>query len=151
MCLTTKRILPNVALKDIEVYKVYLMKDDDSELVSPYQFTHYHNDVEEITPFSKRVLSKRRMGCFFEREVREGYIHAWQHKSSARLAACYACLSACYTSLDFAYSTPVIWKCVIPKGTLYFKGNTDICAKKLKIVEKLDSVAEMRKKVDELI
>ena len=73
MCLTTKRILPNVALKDIEVYKVFLMKDDNSQLVSPHQFTHYDNDVEEIIPFSKRVLSERRMGCLFEREVGEGY------------------------------------------------------------------------------
>ena len=131
-----------MALKDIEVYKVYLMKDDDSELISPYRFTHYLNDVEEITPFSKRVLSERRTGRLFEREVRKGYIHAWQHKSYARL-------SACSISLDFVHVTPVVWKCVIPKGTLYFKGNTDICAKKLKIVEKLDSVAEMRKKAEE--
>lgn len=142
MCLTTKRILPNVALKDIEVYKVFLMKDDDGELVSPYQFAHYQNDVEEIIPFSKRILSERRMGCLFEREVGEGYIHAWQHESFARLSACNA-------SLHFVHYTPVIRKCVIPKGTLYFKGTTDICAKKLKIVEKLGSVAEMKKKAEE--
>lgn len=143
MCLTTKRILPNVALKDIEVYKVFLMKDDDSELVSPHQFTHYHNDVEEITPFSKRVLSERKMGCLFEREVGEGYIHAWQDKKHAHL-------SAMWISLDFCHYVPIICKCVIPKGTLYFKGEkNDICAKKLKIVEKLNSVAEIRKTMKE--
>jgi len=134
MCLTTKRIFPNVALKDIEVYKVYMMKDDDSDLISPIMDNVYPKGTEVITPESKKILSWRAPGeSLWNRRVAEGYIHV-----------CGNLARACLIQLELDILCDetqecVVWKCVIPKGTLYFRGeNDDLCAKKIRLVEKLD-------------
>lgn len=134
MCLTTKRIFPNVALKDIEVYKVFRMKSDGSALISPFMDNVYPMGTEVITPESKKILSWRVPGeSLRNRRISEGYIHVCGNLARTCLIQ---------QGLDILYDEAqecVVWKCVIPKGTLYFrnKKEDDLCAKKIRLVEKL--------------
>lgn len=132
MCLFTKQICPLRARKDIVCYKrfellfalslfnvmrtavkgcvVRIPKTDEPTVMVAYP----ENCIEKVRPRSTT-------GTRFQ--IYGGMIHA-------------------YTKIEYCESPwPLaIFKCIIPKGTLYYKGTSgDICAKKMLVVELVKS------------
>ena len=144
MCLTTTMICPIKARKDIVCYKEFIpiryekFNKNPKKLMTPIIGTTIENpcyiekpilmdDSSKTCKWKTDVLSKYENGIWkkivsVRRIIEGGMIHAHQHKSIA--------IKAC------GYNGR-IYKCIIPKGTLYFKGiNNDICAKQMLVVER---------------
>lgn len=131
MCLETKQICPLRARRDIICYKMFGYAFDNLHIITPYQRMRILKptennptlmddtgvDVDEVD-FTTTWVHGCEMGPF--RRIGRGMIHAYTYP--IRIAACYS-----------------LYKCIIPKGTLYYKGiNNNICAKKMLIVEQID-------------
>ncbi len=133
MCLYTKQICPLRARKDIVCYKrfkllyglslfnlmitpvrsmmVRIPKDEPTVMIA------YPNSIEKL-----RTIDTTRDRDNVRFRIYGGMIHA-------------------FTNLEICNkgSLPIaIFKCIIPKGTLYYKGtNDDICAKKMLVVKQV--------------
>lgn len=142
MCLLTNRIYPKKAKRDIVVYKVFLMQDENSDLLAPFRQTKYPTGTTEITAEEDIIKSTRQKRLFKNRIVNEGYIHCLDTHSTASYLALLMHINSYFKEFfeKNGYDT-VIWKCVIPKGTLYFEdnGNSEmegsIAAKKIRLEE----------------
>jgi hypothetical protein len=142
MCLLTNRIYPKRAKRDIVVYKVFLMQDENSDLLAPFQQTKYPTGTTEITAKEDIIKSTRQKRLFKNRIVNAGYIHCLDTHFTASLLALRMHIHPNFKEFfeKNGYNT-VIWKCVIPKGTLYFEdnGNSEmggsIAAKKIRLEE----------------
>ena len=126
MCLKLKRgAKKKVAKEDIVVYK-HLMDLMDGRYATPYQ----HDPVEIPSTVKSRVLER------LDNEIYEG-IHSFADYESA------------YSDMEdewHNYSEPKrsLVKCIIPKGTKYYKGKFEgmpaYASKKLKYVEVLKTL-----------
>lgn len=113
-------MIPRIAKKDIVVYK-WLTKRYD-KLYTPI----YDSEVE-IGKTYKGIFSSDIDGipeCFisslFRHWIGSGYIHSYSKPKDK----------------EYLKSNDVSVKCIIPKGTLYFIGDSgDIASRKLKYVE----------------
>ena len=122
MCLTTRRILPNVTLRDKVVYKI-LRKWEDG-LYTPFQ---YHEiKCRGIKADGDRIISRHCWGL--RRTVSEGYVHAYKKLEDAQRVI---------KTWQYKPENNIIVKCVIPAGTLYFNSfdRVEICAKQMIISE----------------
>ena len=142
MCLLTNRIYPKKAKRDIVVYKVFLMWDENSNLLAPFRQTKYPAGTTEITAEEDIIKSSRQKRLFKNRIVNTGYIHCLDTHFAASYQAYLMHINPCFKE-SFEKNTydTVIWKCVIPKGTFYFEdnGNSEmegsIAAKKIRLEE----------------
>lgn len=131
MCLYTKQICPLKARNDIVCYK---------------KFYVWHSFLETIYKFYKIVKPKENYptlmddtdvrSCVFRStwrknkgskyEIWGGMIHAFRTKPALSAKEC-------------RFPRIGVYKCIIPKGTLYYVGiDNDICAKKMLIVEEVN-------------
>lgn len=145
MCLITKQICPAKARKDIVCYKEFTpfmferFKENPKRLMTPFMGEVIKNpcyikkpvlmdDSSKTCKWRKYISSRYKNGVRMEivsvkHIVESGMIHAYQHKHIAiRKCGCWS----------------RIYKCIIPKGTLYFKGiDNDICAKQMLVIERV--------------
>lgn len=134
MCLVIKDDIGFIATEDIVVYKVFEINRQHA-MVSPF-FGHcvWKPGVvktEEVHESHPKPVRDYFYGKYL---LGEGYFHSYALFSTARRTA------STWTSMD--KNRPVIWKCVIPKGTEYYKGWTNIgersyASKALKPVEEI--------------
>lgn len=133
MCLYTKQICPLRARKDIVCYKRFelgylpdlavIMKTAVRGILvsipkpdEPTVMVAYPDSIEKV-----RTIDTTRDRYNARFQIYGGMIHA-------------------YTKLEYSKGPwpLIIFKCIIPKGTLYYKGTSgDICAKKMLIVEEV--------------
>lgn len=130
MCLITKQICPIRARKDIVVYKNF---EESTVGKHYYMFT------------SVRCIRIKRpeKGKYIIMDDTRLNIESAKHYPQC-YTSIYGGMIHSYVSLDIAKSRHQIcfkimtFKCIIPKGTLYYKGiNGDICSKKLLIIEEV--------------
>ena len=133
MCLITKQKLPYIALKNITVYKVLEVKDD--EVRTPYQLqtvlpnTTYQEKLSKVLKREKALS-----GSFFKYF---GF-HAYCNFDQAN--------TYCITlNKQSRFPNPfkfIVVKCVIPFGSIYYKGLcNEILSNKIKyeMFESMDS------------
>lgn len=114
MCWTGKRFfekMPRIALRDIEVYKV-LGKDGKS----PYQEYQYDFNKETKQVYLKTL--KRVNGAI---DIYEGY-HSYSKKCRF-VKSFYDNTTYTYITVicGLSYNNKVIYKAIIPKGTIYYQ------------------------------
>jgi len=127
----TKQILPVRAKKDIVCYKV-LEKEKDFGYRTPYykMVCHIGTTVQAL-PLTTKLPIKSLRGN--NNVICEGFIHAFMFLEEAVFLKCNLRMEQ---GGDF-----VVVKCIIPKGTLYYKGLNngrnlqEICAKTMKLLE----------------
>lgn len=119
MCLYTKQICPLRARKDIVCYKVFSPSFDEFHIMTPYTHMHILRPTKDNpTLMDDTDVDINNCGLKIK-FIDRGMIHA-------------------YTSQRSVFAYRLRYKCIIPKGTLYYKGiNGDICAKKMLIVEQI--------------
>jgi len=126
MCLLSTTVKPKKAKEDIICYK-FLMKGDC--LKSPWR--------EFIWELNKEYTAERSKPRYSKKSITDGYFHTYKSHMEARVDADY------HQCSRFWYGFPLnvcIYKCIIPKGSVYFEG---ICnggfegyaSKKLIVVE----------------
>jgi len=126
MCLTSKWRFPKRAKKDIVCYKV-LERDDEGKLRTPYIDT-YINNIS--TPFIAKGIS---LSFDNKYEKGKGYIHTFTKLSFLELEY------STTLTFRFIFHPPVVFKCIIPKGTKYHTSTDgkEYCSKKIIFKEKI--------------
>lgn len=121
-------------------YKVLLEKEEG--LVSPFYEMKYKDGTNKPEFVYETEASQRARERFsdgvrcegkFRYSVEDGYLHSYKTLRAAILLA---------RTIKFSRITlnPVIAKCIIPKGTLYFSGNASDCASQsLRLTEIVDT------------
>lgn len=126
MCLTKTKRLPRIAIKDIVVYKVLL--EVDGNPLTPFQnypveigktYTGSFTDCYVSAPhllYKSYFLYKiyHYICSISSKDITGGYIHSYYNKLSAKICAKY---------WHYFHPTYVV-KCVIPKGSIYFIGES---------------------------
>ena len=117
MCLIVKNKKKLIAKRDITCYKIFNALCG-MPLHSMYMFTQFYpnvlyTDYHRISPVKK---------CFNQENYRitEGVFHSFKTKAAAK-----AHLSYFTDSTNSIASNYVIYKCRIPKGSIYYEGKTD--------------------------
>lgn len=131
MCLYTKQICPLRARKDIVCYKKFYVWHSSLETIYKfYRIVKPEKDrptLMDDTNFRSCVFQsawRRSKGVRYE--IWGGMIHAFRTKPALRTDEC-------------RFPRTGIYKCIIPKGTLYYVGiDNDICAKQMLVVEELN-------------
>lgn len=125
MCLITKQILPIRARKDIVVYKVLEVHRSHvygKTFRTPYRWTPV---TLHTTLYARGNVYKKRIPSLesLKYEVGRGYIH------------CYTSMRALRKYNIYGGSTTAV-KCIIRKGTLYYKSYDDIeiCATQVDVL-----------------
>lgn len=127
MCLYTKQICPLRARKDIVCYKEVI--HNDHLFITPFQGYVIKDDLPRKIQICDQKTIEIIKSPFWQRSYRHmvfgGMFHA------------YAKLDRAMVSLITAKPHSVIIKCIIPKGTLYYKGvrGIEICARTLILQE----------------
>ena len=125
MCLYSKKLFPKRAEKDIICYK-YLMYED-STLVTPVTKTKVTEDqLKRKVPFKAR-FSLGLVSITFDSDnsivfgISRGWIHTCKQPSN-----------------DEYYRSIITYKCIIPKGTLYYENmfGNEYASKEIKFIEK---------------
>ena len=122
MCLITAN--PSiVAQRDIECYKL-LIKNDVGN-TSPYIRASYRipSTVTDATIIERVAIIPR--GSHIEYHVSEGFLHCYRYLHTVERV----------NEVIFHEENTVIVKCIIPKGTLCYYNDREICAKQLKLIE----------------
>ena len=118
MCLTSTRRFAKRAKENIVCYKI-LLKDDEDNYFAPYR----DNIVDINKPYKAKGIS---LSLLNWNEKGKGYIHTL------------SCIPD--KSWLSEWDNPVVFRCIIPKGTKYHKGNyNDYCSKKIIFKEKIPS------------
>lgn len=115
MCLVSETKIPNISTEDIKCYKVLI------GLCSPYQEYKYtlnetikNTTVESITKVFGKFM------------IESGYFHSYSDINAARHLVSFIWRRRKVRAL--------IYNAIIPKGTIYFKGQTnDLCSKSIRI------------------
>ena len=128
MCLTTFTKYPSKATKDIVCYKYLIKKKGIKGLMSP--FTGFRWEVR------KEYTADRSAPRFVSNNIKDGYFHSYEYKDSAEFEA------EIFTNTRCGVAEYHIVKCIIPKGSRYYKGihtggADGYASKKIKIVEVL--------------
>lgn len=133
MCLYTKQICPLRARKDIVCYKRF-------ELLSALKIfnvmkTPVQGTIVHIPKTGEPTVMVACPDCIEKLRT----IDPIRDRDNARFRI-YGGMIHAFTKLEYC-SSPwplAIFKCIIPKGTLYYKGTLgDICAKKMLVVEQV--------------
>ena len=126
MCLYSKQILPRRATKDIICYKVLCCTG--SCFRTPYYDMRMdiNKEYEAKGPKIAKAFIKNNYQKYFA-IVEKGYIHCFTQENAAR------------DMWFYDVRKRVIMKCIIPKGTLYYKSKNglEICARKIKTLERI--------------
>lgn len=126
MCLYSKKLFPKRAEKDIICYK-HLMYEN-STLVTPVVETRVTEDqLKGKVPFKAR-FSLGLVSIAFDNNnsIVFGISRGWIH--------------TCKQPFNNIYYCPIItYKCIIPKGTLYYENifGNEYASKEIKFIEKL--------------
>ena len=139
MCLYCWRKNPRIAKKDIVCYKV-LIHLGSGAYVTPYTQRHltyaekkgkldFVATGDKITLVNLVGLSR----FFFRYKVSKGYIHTFKNKADAAIEM---------ADWRRHKNPPYVFKCIIPKGTEYYKGifgrtMKSYCSDKIRIIEKV--------------
>lgn len=139
MCLYCWRKNPRIAKKDIVCYKV-LIHNGSGIYATPYMqkqltLAEKKGKVYFVATGNKTLLVNLNglSRFFFRYQVSKGYIHTFKNKADAvKEIADWRC----------GKNPPVIFKCIIPKGTEYYKGifgrtMKSYCSDKIRIIEKV--------------
>lgn len=111
MCLIKSSLIPRITLKEKVVYKILII--DHPFYITPFMLEPIVIGSEYVGEFRRTFL----IFTFFKKCIKEGYIHCFKTITDARMSKT---------------TESVIVKCVIPKYTLYWKGNLgDIASRKL--------------------
>ena len=138
MCLFTKSKYPLIAEEDIVCYKTVRFDWDrgSGHFMTPFQHTPIPDDVItgkcafKASRTKSEVLLEKGYGHFScsGLVVDYGYIHTWKDEKTARKV-----------------HTGPIFKCIIPKGTIYYDGYFNgwigyesMCAEEIKFVERIN-------------
>ena len=105
MCLTTRNSIPIIAKKDITCYKIY-NKTGEGCLSSPYL-----GHIPSIQNFTKLESTPIMMG-FGKYIIKKGF-HSFKHLKDAKHEIKW---------YPFIYKNNIIYKCIIPKGSKYYRG-----------------------------
>lgn len=134
MCLYTNQICPLRARKDIVCYKrfesLYALRIFNLMMTSVRGYMvriPKTNEPTVMIAYPENCIEKLRT------------IDTTRDRYNARFRI-YGGMIHAYTKLEYSKGPwpVVIFKCIIPKGTLYYKGTSgDICAKKMLIVEQV--------------
>lgn len=129
MCLQTYNPVSIIAKEDIECYKIFDLLGNDV-LISPYKRVCYGT--------KRDIIGKELIPDFFDNTYLN--IDYSIYSDDGINKNCYTILHGihAYTNYPIAcfylnsYRDQVICKCVIPKGSRYYKGvGSDYCAEKL--------------------
>lgn len=126
MCLTKTKRLPRIATKDITVYKVLM--EINGNLLTPYQdypveigktyigsFKDCYVSVPHLLYKSYFLYKIYNYICsIFSKDITGGYVHSY----SSEQAAHYSCRYLSH------FSPMYVVKCTIPKGSIYFIGES---------------------------
>lgn len=131
MTLLTYQICPRRAQKDIECYKVFI-HCDTQENPRRRIFKHLYEDT--CFPYSENLEICAEGNVDVQKDlvkgrfrINGGMLHAFSTEKQAKYFA-FMKNAGCTKSEQKYIAT----KCIIPKGTLYYKGVwDDICAKKM--------------------
>ena len=137
MCLITDKKDYTRAVKDIRCYKIVTKDCLCNTYRTPFQRTPLPNYLKnyEQEDFDGISLDKsyfRILGRYF---ISKGVIHSFVKLKDARyLKSCAFC--------NTKYRKYEIWKCIIPEGTMHYKGITEsskegYASKKLKYLRKI--------------
>ncbi|MBO5627906.1 MAG: hypothetical protein J5965_02355 [Aeriscardovia sp.] len=136
MCLRTRQICPLRARKDIICYKAFIDAFDNPNYMGTLYIAQYIKKPTKApftlmddtnTPLSilRCNYSKVTKGARYQ--IWGGMIHAFKTMSISKKD---------YFRIVYKAS---VYKCIIPKGTLYYVGmDGDICAKKMLVIEKVN-------------
>ena len=132
MCLYTKQICPLRARKDIVCYKKFhvwnFFLKTYYKLQKITKPKENHPTLMDDTNTPLVIYKLHDLSDVVRYQIFGGMIHAYKTKPE------YICTNA------FTYPRIGWYKCIIPKGTLYYVGtNNDICAKQMLVVERVDS------------
>lgn len=103
MCLITRNSIPIIAKKDIICYKIYLKKE--GYLSSPY-FGH----IPSVQNFTELESNPTSFDCKYF--IYKGF-HSFKHLKDAKRDTQF---------YPFLYTNNIIYKCIIPKGSKYYRG-----------------------------
>lgn len=121
MCLTSKWRFPRKAKEDIICYKILISNFD-------YYFSPYRAELVDIQKEYKAEGESFKWKDGYKKDI--GYIHAYtlQHDASR------CCI---WENSSHHYLRYVVFKCIIPKGTLYriSRNGRECCSKKIKFLE----------------
>ena len=128
MCLTTFTKYSSKATKDIVCYKYLIKRTGSNHLESPY--TYFHWDI------GKEYTADRSAPRLVPGNIKDGYFHSYEYKEAAEYRA------EEYRHARYGIAEYRIVKCIIPKGSRYYKGihtggEDGYASKKIKIVEVL--------------
>lgn len=118
MCLTSKWRFPKIAKEDIVCYKVLEVNIDNRYFVTPYR----KNIVDINKPYEAKEANS--LSIFHPYTKTKGYIHTFAFIPTLQ-------------NLKERFDNPVVFKCIIPKGTKYHRGNFAYCSKKIIFKERL--------------
>lgn len=104
MCLITRNSIPIIAKKDIICYKIY-NKTEEGYLSSPY--LGYIASMQNFTE-----LEPNPIGSDHKYIINKGF-HSFKHLKNAKLDVQF---------YPFLYTDNIIYKCIIPKGSKYYRG-----------------------------
>ena len=107
MCLIVNKVIPIIAKKDIICYKIYVKKG--GHLSSPY--LDHIPSIQNFTELEPHPISdddKRYI-------INKGF-HSFKHLKDAKIEI---------QLYPFLYDNNVIYKCIIPKGSKYYRGFFD--------------------------
>lgn len=120
MCLIVNKVIPFIAKKDIICYKIYVKKE--GYLSSPY-FGHTPS-VRNFTELEPNPISSDHKYI-----INKGF-HSFKHLKDAKRDTQF---------YPFLYTNNIIYKCIIPKGSKYyrgfFSGSIAYCSESIKLLE----------------
>lgn len=122
MCLLTKQLLPIRAKKPITVYKLVYKKHGMYFTPFMHESIGIYGYIQAFGPLTGSPVYDasipRRMTI-----VSRGYIHAYRDLENAK--------SCCRFYEESPTRNYKIMECIIEPGTLYYKNDTQICARSL--------------------
>lgn len=122
MCLLTKQLLPRRATKPITVYK--LVYKEHGMYFTPFMHKSIgvYGYIQATGPLTGSPVHDASMTHRMTK-VESGYIHAYRHLENAK--------SWCRFYDESPTRNYKIMECIIEPGTLYYKSDTQICARSL--------------------
>lgn len=130
MCLYTKQICPLRADKDIICYKVFTDSFDKFHIMTPYLRKH----IFKPTKNNPTLMDD----TDFNVEINNATVMYPNGRICKIKCVGYGMIHA-YVNIRGIHGPTLRYKCIIPKGTLYYKGMFgDICAKKILVIEQVN-------------
>jgi len=124
MCLISKNSKMEKAANDIVCYKVLYQGIMTKDYYTPYLFCYVPNNI---------INGDK---CFFAEGRRKIYRHLNKYRIEGGVIHTYKSMEEAETKRrPCGNFNRLIFKCIIPKGTYYFEGETDYASKKIKFVK----------------